>query len=138
MNYRKISQWLALVFIALLLVACGAHISSGGIELKVISATKQDTYDLGMQAYTPNSPNDGCLVVEAAIDKGDPKIVQEWKVLIIDESGRESQSNITSIKTFTASQKSNVMWLFVIARTSQSLTLRLPDGQKVDLTSIVK
>jgi len=113
-------------------------VSSGGIQLSVISAIKQDTYDMGGQAFTPNSPLDECLIVEASINGGDSKVVQGWAVSITDENGRKSESNITSVKTYTVSKDTTIMWLFVVARTSHSLTLHLPDEQAVELISLIK
>lgn len=113
-------------------------VSSGGIQLSVISAIKQDTYDMGGQAFTPNSPLDECLIVEASINGGDSKVVQGWAVSITDENGRKSESNITTVKTYTVSKDTTIMWLFVVARTSHSLTLHLPDEQAVELISLIK
>jgi hypothetical protein len=113
-------------------------VSSGGVKLKVISAIRQDTYAVGTQTFTPNSPLDECLIVEASINDSDTGTVQGWAVSITDENGRKSEPNLTSTKTYTSGKGTTIMWLFVVERTSNSFTVHLPDDQAVDISSLIK
>jgi hypothetical protein len=161
MNGKKLfQQMLGAMLIALLLAGCGGMLPGPtatptpipptalvpgideplnveGVEVRLSSATKQDSYEIGMQQFSPNSPEKTILVIEAAVKAEEPEVAKEWNVSIVDTNSREvSPSQITSLKTYNDG-RTEVIWVFVVKQTANSLTMQLPGGQAIPIDTLL-
>ena len=105
-----------------------------GVDLIIESAKFQTSYSAFDKTWRASEDGEILLVVEGtvfdeAVDIG------KWRIKVLDDTSEEhiNSVSITSIKddhkTFT--------WLFAVPQISKTFTLELPDGQEIELMSIL-
>ena len=144
-------QMLGLILIVLMQVGCGgilpgltAHVPGidepvtvEGVEVQLSSATKQDSYEIGTQQFSTDSSETTILVIEAAVKAKEADVPTEWNVSIVDNnSGEVSRPQVTSWETIRDGP-TEVIWIFVVQQTANSLTLQLPEGLAIPLDSLL-
>jgi hypothetical protein len=108
----------------------------GGVDIRVTSATFQASWDSGFDTvYEPTSKHSILLVVTGRVD-GDLDAVQEWSVAVTDENGRREEASVTAT-TFSADGPGKIEWVFVVPKTAHGFTLELPEGNEMDLASVL-
>jgi hypothetical protein len=109
-----------------------------GLELQLTSADRRDRWvaDLDGSVYRPSAQHDELLIVAGEVT-GSVDAVQDWEVSITDSGGRTDDPGVTTTTATEGESSGEVEWVFVVARTAQSFTLNLPDGEAIDLTPLL-
>jgi len=112
-------------------------ITVSGVELKVASVQLTDSYDSGGETIEPSSTTGTFLVVKCDVISNSVGTARvSWDVSVTADKGSIVTPSVTK-QTSEAGQLKEVAWVFVVAKTAQSFVLNFPDGQTVNLDSLV-
>lgn len=114
-------------------------ITIDGIDLQVISASLHESYMIGAQEYSPRSSSDLLLLVRAKISDTDSELdLSNWEAQVQDESGRVSNSDISSKITGTIEGQEGTFleWFFVVDRNVKEVTIIIRDHE-LDISPIL-
>lgn len=109
-----------------------------GAEIQVAQAYLTDTY-VGGYAINAPSADETLLVVKVDVLSAESALaLMAWSVTLTDDS-RQTIDSTTGEVTANADMKSGVAtWVFAVLKTAQTFILNLPDGQTIDLSSLVE
>jgi hypothetical protein len=110
-------------------------ITVSGVELKLASVQLTDSYGAGNETVVPSSTTDTFLVVKCDVISSSVETVS-WDVSVTADKGSIVTPSVTE-RNSQAGQLKELAWVFVVAKTSQTFVLNFPDGQTVNLDSLV-
>jgi len=110
-------------------------ITVSGVELKVASVQLTDSYDSGGETIEPSSTTGTFLVVKCDVISNSVETVP-WGVSVTADKGGIVTPSVTE-QSSQAGQLKELVWVFVVAKASQTFVLSFPDGQTVNLDSLV-
>jgi hypothetical protein len=94
---------------------------------------------IGAQEYSPRSSSDLLLLVRAKISDTDSELdLSNWEAQVQDESGRVSNSDISSKITGTIEGQEGTFleWFFVVDRNVKEVTIIIRDHE-LDISPIL-